>query len=163
MKSLTPDNTHYYKKYTLRHYYNSHIMLILLNKQCKLWLKPDSTQNYSSGRRLQFSCMWYNSKYSNKLNTRLLMPGNIHYCKKYTLKHQRNWHTMLILLNKQCRLQTRPNSSQNYSSSRRLQFSCMWYNSKYSNKLNTRLLTPSNTRYCKKYKLLRFDYMCCSL
>ncbi len=197
MKQLLPGNTRYCKKHTLKHYYNSHTMLILLNKQCKLWLKPDSTLNYSSSRRSPFNCMLsimryqsklsmtslspssipnYSSnmrhrfscmlsimKYQNKLDMKSLSPGNTRYCIVRKAKNYYKVNTMLILLNKQCKLWLKPDSSQNYSSSRRLQFGYMLNITKYSNKLNMRLLTPSKSHLRMKYKLLRSDYRCCSL
>jgi hypothetical protein len=105
-------------------------------RQHTLWLKPDSTQNHSSSRRLQFSCMLSIMKYSSKVSMKSLSLDSSHYCKKCTLKRYYNSHIVLILLNKQCKLWLKPDSTRNYSSSRRLQFSCMLSIMEYSNKLN---------------------------
>ncbi len=71
-----PSNTRYCKKYRLKHYYIANIVLISLNKQCKLWLKPDSTQNYSSNKHLSFSYTSNIMQYSNKLNMKSLTPSS---------------------------------------------------------------------------------------
>ncbi len=128
-----------------------------------MWLKPSSTQNYSSNKRLQFSYILNNSRYSNKLNIKSMLPGNTRYCKKYRLRHYYNSHTMLILLNKPCRLSLNPNSTQNYSSSRRLLFSYMLSTTQYSSKLNMKSLSPSKSHYCKQCTHLSSDYMCYNL
>jgi hypothetical protein len=158
-----PSNTRYCKKYRLKHYYIANIVLISLNKQCKLSLMPSSTPNYSSNRHSQFSCMLGNSKYSSKLSMKSLSPGNTRYCIARKVKNCYKVNTRQILLNKQCKLWLKPDSTPNYKSSKHLSFSCMLSIMKYWNKLNKKLLKPSNTRYCKKYKFLRSDYTCCSL
>ncbi len=63
MKSLSRGNTRYCIARKVKDCYKVSSVLILLNKQCKLWLKPDSTQNYNSSRHSQFSCMLSITKY----------------------------------------------------------------------------------------------------
>ncbi len=116
----------------------------------------NSTQNYSSSRRSPFDCMLNIMKYSSKLNMMSLRPGNSHYCKKYRLKHQYNSHIMLILLNKKCKLRLKPDSTQNYSSSRHLSFNCMLSIMKCSSKLNMRSLWPDSSHCCKKCMLKHY-------
>jgi hypothetical protein len=123
----------------------------------------NSSQNYSSSRRSPFSCMLSTMQYSSKLSMRWEMPGNSHYCKRCTWKHCYNSHIMLISLNKLCKLWLKPDSSPNYSSSRRSHFSCMLGIVEYSNKLNKTSLTPSKSHLCMKYKPMRSNYMCYNL
>ncbi len=123
----------------------------------------NSNQNYSSSRRLQFNYMLSIMQYSNRLHMKSLSPDSSHYCKRCTLKHYYNSHIVLILLNKQCKLWLKPNSTRNYNSSRSLQFSCMLSIMKYLNRLNMKSLTPGKSHLCMKYKLMSLHYMCCSL
>jgi hypothetical protein len=126
-------------------------------------LKPNSSQNYRSNKPHWFSCMWSIMKYSNKLDMRSLSLGNTHYCIARKVKNCYKVNTALILLNMQCKLWLKRDSTLSYRSSKHLSFNCMLSIMKYSSKLNTKLLRPSKNHLCMKYKLLRFDYMCCSL
>jgi hypothetical protein len=151
------------KKCMQMNYYRVNTVLILLNKQCNLWLTPSSTPNYSSSRRQPFNCMLSIMQYSSKLSMRWEMQGNTRYCIARKVKNYYKVSTVLILLNKQCKLLLKPDSILHYSSSKHLSFSCMLSIAKYSNKLSMRLLTPSKSHLCTKGKLLSSDYMCCNL
>jgi hypothetical protein len=63
MNSLTPSSTRYCIARKVKNYYKVNTMPISLNRQCKLWLKPSSNQNYSSNKHLSFSCMLNIMKY----------------------------------------------------------------------------------------------------
>jgi hypothetical protein len=117
----------------------------------------NSNQNYSSSRRLQFSYMLSIMQYLNKPNKWSLSPDSSHYCKRCTLKHYYNSHIVLILLNRQCKLWLKPDNTQNYSSSRRLQFSYMLSIMRYSNRLNMKSLMPSSTQNYSSNKHLSFS------
>ncbi len=156
-------NNRCYTKYRMKNLCNSYIKLQQSCRQHKLWLKPDSTPNYSSNRRSQFSCMLSIAKYSSMPNKKWRSPGNIHYCKRCTLKHYYSSHTMLILLNKQCKLWLKPDSIPNYRLNKH-QLSDYRQNSlQYLNKLGMKFKWLDNIHYCRKYKLLSSDCMCCNL
>ncbi len=78
----------------------------------------------------------------------------------------KNLYNLYIALQKSYRqhnLQKRPDSTQNYSSSRRSPFDCMLSIMKYLNRLNMRSLSPSSTQNYKTNKRQRFSYMLNSL
>ncbi len=85
MKQEMLGNTRYCIASKVKNCYRGRILLILLNKPCKLWLKPDSILHYSSSKHMSFSSMLSIIKYSSKLSMRQLSPDNIRYCKKYKL------------------------------------------------------------------------------
>jgi hypothetical protein len=105
MKSLTPDNTRYCKRYMFKHHCIINTVLIFLNSWYKLWMQINSNLWHMLNKHLQFDCTYYSLWYSNKSGTRWKMPGNIHYCRKCTLKHQCITNTVvIIILNKRHKL-----------------------------------------------------------
>jgi hypothetical protein len=120
------------------------------------WEMPSSSPNYSSNNRQRFSCTLNNSKYSNKLGMMSLSPSSSHLCTVYKWQNCYKFNTALILLNKQCKLWLKSDSTQNYSSNKRLRFSCMLSIMKCSSKLNMRSLWPDSSHCCKKCMLKHY-------
>ncbi len=156
-------NSRCYTKYRMKNLNNSYIKLQQSCKQHKLWLKPDSILHYSSSRRQPFNCMLSIMEYSSKLNMRLLSPSNTRYCIVRKVKNCYKVNTVLILLNMRCKQLLKTDSTRNYRLNKRQPFNCMLSIMECSNKINMRLLSPGNTRYCMKYKLLSSDCMCYNL
>ncbi len=140
-------------KYRMKNLYNSYIKLQQSCKQHNLWLKPDSTPNYRLNKHLSFSCMLSIAKYSSIPNKKWLWLNNTHYRIARKVKNCYKVSTVLILLNMLCKLQLKPDSILHYSSSRRLQFSCMLSIAKYSSIPNKKWLWLNNTRYCIAHKV----------
>ncbi len=126
-------------------------------RQHMLWLKPDSSHNYSSSKHLCFSCMLDIMKYSNKLNMSLLSLGNSHYYNRCTLKHHCIANIMLKLLNMLCRQQKMPNSNPQHMLNMHLKFSCSYCNLQYQSKQGMTWNLPNSNHYCKQYMHSKFS------
>ncbi len=137
----------------LQQSYKQHMLSMIIN----------STQNYSSSRRLQFDCMLSIAKYSNRLNMKSLSPDNTRYCKKYTLKHYYNSHIMLILLNRQCSLWMPINSNLTHMLNKHLKFSYKYCSLRYQSKQGMKMTLLDNIHQSNQCMHLSFDCNYCNL
>ncbi len=155
-------NSRCYTEYRMKNLYNLCIALQKSYRQHTLWLKPDSSQNYSSSKHMCFSCMLSIMKYMNRLNMKSLSPSSIH---NYSSSKHMCFSCMLSImkyLNRLSMMSLSPSSSPNYKTNRRQLFSCMLSIMKYLNRLSMKSLSPDSIQNYRSCRHLRFGYSYCN-
>ncbi len=83
MRLLSPGSSHLCIANKFKNCYKVRIVLILLSKLCKLWVKPDRTHYYKLSKHQLFDYKLHNQRYLNKVDMKFKWPDNNRQCRKY--------------------------------------------------------------------------------